>query len=65
MDFWSIFLRKKLPTDYNVNHMTMSTSRQILSCPDYCKTKENVNITLLDLYLFTFYSVYVIESTWH
>ncbi len=49
----------------HANHMTMTTSGQILSRPDYHKTKENVNIALLDLCLFTFYSVYTNESTWH
>ncbi len=32
----------------HANHMTMTTRGQILSWPDYRKTKENVNITLLD-----------------
>ncbi len=31
---------------------------RFLCWPDYCKTNENVNITLLDLCLFTFYSVH-------
>ncbi len=35
------------------------------SWPDYRKTKENVNIKLLDLCLFTFYSVHANEFTWH
>ncbi len=42
----------------HANHMIMTTSGQILSWPDYRKTKENVNIMLLDLCLFTFYSVH-------
>ncbi len=33
----------------HANHMNMTTSGQILSWLDYCKTKENVNIKLLDL----------------
>ncbi len=63
--FWSIFLRKNSSQITHANQMTMATSGQILSWPDYCKTKENVNITLLDLWLFTFYSVHANESTWH
>ncbi len=47
------------------NHMTMTTSEQFYSWPDYCKTKENVNIMLLDLYLYPFYSVHANEFTWH
>ncbi len=47
------------------NHMIMTTSEQIWSWFDYCKTKENVNIQLLDLCLFTFYSVHANGSTWH
>ncbi len=43
--FWSIFMRKNSPSDY----LTMTTRGQIYSCPDYCKTKWNVNIKLLDL----------------
>ncbi len=31
------------------NQMTMTTSGQNLSCPDYRKTKENVNITLCEV----------------
>ncbi len=42
--FWSIFLRKNSPQITHANHMTMSTIGQIYSWPDYCKTKENVNI---------------------
>ncbi len=38
----------------HANHMTMTTSRQIWSWPDYCKTKENVNIKLF---------VYILLST--
>ncbi len=63
--FWSIFLRKNSLQITPANHMTMSSSGQIWSWPDYCKTKENVNITLLDLCLFTFYSVHANEPTWH
>ncbi len=33
----------------HANHMTMTTSGQILSWLDYRKTKENVNIKLLDV----------------
>ncbi len=43
----------------HANHMTMTTSGLILSLPDYRKTKENVNIMLLDLCLFTFYYQYM------
>ncbi len=39
--------------------MTMTTSGQIWSWPDYCKTKENVNLTLLDLCV----CVYILLST--
>ncbi len=61
--FWSIFLRrtpslswvKNSPQITHTNHMTMTTSGWIWSWPDYCKTKENVNIILLDLCLFAFY----------
>ncbi len=63
--FWSIFLRKYSSQITHANLMTMTTSGQILSCPDYRKTKENVNIMLLDLCLFTFYSVHSNKSTWH
>ncbi len=63
--FRSIFLSKNSLQITHANHMTMTTSGQILSRPDYCKTKENVNITLLNLCLFTFYSVHANESTWH
>ncbi len=62
---WSISLRKKPDQITHANYMTMSTSGQILSWPDYLKTKENVNIMLVDLCLFTFYSVHANESTWH
>ncbi len=59
-----------------VSHFHMTTKNCIftipytikintLSWPDYHKTKENVNIKLLDVCLFTFYSVHVNESTWH
>ncbi len=43
------FREKKLPQITHANHMTMTTSGQILPWPDYHKTKENVNIKLLDL----------------
>ncbi len=59
------FIEKIFPQITHGNHMTMTTSGQILSVPDYCKAKENVNIALLDLCLFTFYSVHANESTWH
>ncbi len=55
---------KKSPQITHANHMTMTTSGQIWSWPVYHKTKENVNVTLLDLCLFTFYSVPGNESTW-
>ncbi len=60
--FWSICLRNNSCQITYANHMTMTTSGQILSWPDYCKTKENVNIMLLDLCVFTFYSVHANES---
>ncbi len=63
--FWSIFLQKYSSQITHTNHMTMTISGQILSWSDYCKIKENVNITLLDLCLFTFYSVHANESKWH
>ncbi len=63
--FWSIFLRKNSPQITKANHMTMTTSGQFYSWPDYSKTKENVNMTLLELCLFAFYSVNANESTWH
>ncbi len=65
MAFWSIFLRKKSFQITHANHMSMTTSGQIWSWPDYHKTKENVNIKLLGLCLFKFYSVHANESTWH
>ncbi len=65
MNFCRSLEKKKLLEITHANHMTTTTSGQILSWPDYCKTKENVNITLLDLSLFTFYSVHDNESTWH
>ncbi len=58
-------MRKNALQITHANHMTMTTSGQILSGPDSCKTNENVNIKILDLCLFTFYSVHVSESTWH
>ncbi len=39
--------------------MTMTTSEQILPWPDYCKTKENVNITLLDVSLYIYKAFYM------
>ncbi len=59
------FLEKNSLQITHANHMTMTISGQIWSWPDYCKTKENVNITLLDLSLFTFYSVHANAFTWH
>ncbi len=56
--FWSIFLRKKSSQITHANQMTMTTSGQILSWPYYCQTIENVNIKLLDLCLFSYYSVH-------
>ncbi len=47
--FWSIFVRKNALQITHANHMTMTTSGQIYSCSDYRKTKENVNIKLLDM----------------
>ncbi len=61
---WSIFVRKKSSQITHANHMTITTSGQIWSWPDYHNTKENVNIKLLYLCLFTFYSVHANESTW-
>ncbi len=58
------FLQKNSPQITLANHMTMATSGQIWSWPDYSKTKENVYITLLDLYLFTLYSIHANKSTW-
>ncbi len=63
--FWSIFFRKNSPQITHANHMTMTTNGHILTWTDYHKTKVNVNITFLDLCLFTFYSVHTSESTWH
>ncbi len=60
--FWGIFLWQKSSQINHANQMTMTTTGQILSWPDYHKTKENVNITLLDLCLFIFYSVHANES---
>ncbi len=48
-DFWSIFFRKNTLQITHANHMTMTTTGQIWSWPDYRKTIENMNITLLDL----------------
>ncbi len=64
-DFWSIFMRKTSSQITHANHMTITTSGQIYSWTDNHKTKENVNIKLLELCLFTFYSVNANESTWH
>ncbi len=61
---WYFLERKNSSQITHANHMPMTISGQILSWPDYRKTKENVNITLLDLCLFTFYSVHANESTW-
>ncbi len=35
-----------LPSYKHANHMTMTTSGQIMLWSDYLKTKENVNIKL-------------------
>ncbi len=59
------FFENKTPPRLLPNHMTVTTSVHIWSWPDYCKTKENVNIKMLDLCLFTFYSVHAKEFTWH
>ncbi len=59
------FLEKDFSQITYANNITMTTNRQIWSWPDYHKTKENVKIKLLDMCLFTFYSVHAIESTWH
>ncbi len=60
---WSIFLRKILLPDYPCkSHDNDHQSADFIMA---CKTKENVNIILLDLRLFTFYSVHANESTWH
>ncbi len=58
-------LEKNYSQITHANHMTMITSGLVLSWPEYSKTKENVNITLSDLCLYTFYSVHANESTWH
>ncbi len=42
--FLSIFLSNNSSQITYANHMTMTTSGQILSWPDYCQIKENVNI---------------------
>ncbi len=55
----SIFLKKNSSQITHVNHMTMTTSGQILSWPDYHKTKENVKPTLLDLYIYILYKVVI------
>ncbi len=54
------FREKKTPS-----RLPMTTTGHVLSWPDYHKTKENVNITLLDWCLFTSYLVHDYESTWH
>ncbi len=62
------FRAKKLSQITHVNHMTITTRGQILSWPDYHKTKENVNIRLLDLcesLTVYIYSVHANESTWY
>ncbi len=40
--------------------MTVTTRGQIQSCPDYCKTEENVNINLCESLI-----VYILLSTCH
>ncbi len=60
-------LEKNLSTDYlckshDHDHKWVDLVMS-KSWPDYCKTKENVNIMLLDLCLLTFYSVHANEST--
>ncbi len=45
---WSIFWRKNSSQITHANHMTMTTSEQIVSWPDYRKAKDNVNIMFLD-----------------
>ncbi len=68
--FWNIFLRKHSSQITHANHMTITTSGQIYSWPDYRKTKENVNIKSLDLHVclhFTHYmpmSPHVIGYIW-
>ncbi len=59
--FWSIFMRKTPLQITHANHMTMTTSGQILLWPDYHKKKENVNIKLLDLWESSI--VYILLST--
>ncbi len=45
----------------HANHMTMTTSGQIMSWPDYLKTKGNVNIKLIVyILLSTFQSVHMV-----
>ncbi len=49
-------------TDKHANHMTMTTSGQVMSClSDYLKTKGNVNIKLQ--YLCETLIVYILLST--
>ncbi len=62
--FWSIFLRKKLFSDYPCISHDHDHQWANFVQSDYRKTRENVNITLLDLCMFTFYSVHASESTW-
>ncbi len=59
------FLEKKLLTDYLGKSHDHDHQWADLSWSDYHKIKENVNIMLLNLCLFTFYSVHANESTWH
>ncbi len=54
-------MRKYSSQITHATHMTITTSGQILPCPNYRKTKENLIIILLDLHLFTFYSVHANE----
>ncbi len=56
---------KKIHSDYPCKLHDHDHKCAVLAWPDYCKTKENVNITLLDLCLFIFYSVHANEYTWH
>ncbi len=56
------FCEKKLPSDYPCKSHDHDHQWAVL---DYSKTNENVIITLLDMCLFTFYSVHTNESTSH
>ncbi len=53
-----VFVWEKTPL-----RLSMQIREQIWSWPNYHKTKENMNIKLYDLYLFTFYLVYANKST--